>query len=295
MKKQKIITEAGNSINEGVAKALNLPEGSDITALWRTVMNPSQLQMLELALFCEGEMLKTIQAGAHFSSCLMGAAMNEAFMALMCLMFEADVRGTRQFYHSTKKLKSFNYADVVSKWSLEQFINVSEQCGWISPEIVELEFITALANGFRELMPISHPEFSQEQIESGANAFFVSPGPSMLRMTQELRNAIHAGIWMKRPSAFNADTFVEWCRFATVLCGEIRLCLMHHLMARIGKLARIQASALKELISKLPPEALPILEEQMKLRLNIPTFAIEDMGKILEVLETAYPATIENN
>ncbi len=282
MDKLRVIQEAGESINQTVMGALQLPIGSDLTIVYRNLMKPSQVNLLDLALFCESEMIKSNQSGAHLSSCLMGAAMNEAFLAVMCLLFEQQVRGTRKFHHSTKKLKNFVYCDVVATWSLEQFICVAEECDWISPNIVDKNFITALADSFRELAPVTHPELSEEDVEKRAQSFFAAPGPSMLRTTQMLRNSIHAGKWMRQPGTFDAKVFEVWCRFATVLCGEIRLCLMHHVMAHLANVASAEFSKMQEMLTKLPPEAIPFIELQMREKLNCPTFEIKDLSEIVD-------------
>src|ERR1035438_855611 len=109
--------------------------------------------MFDLALFCEQETIKAQQAEAHFAACLMGAAMNEALLAMMCLRYERDVIATKQFGHSTRKKPSRLFREVISEWSFEQFIGVAEECRWIPSDIVDVNFKTALSDGFRELMP----------------------------------------------------------------------------------------------------------------------------------------------
>jgi hypothetical protein len=232
-------------------------------------------------------MVKSNNAGAYFSSSLMGAAMCEAMLALMCLVFETDVRETRQFHHSTKKLNTVIYRSVVSNWSFEQFICVSEECNWIPANIVEKDIITGLADGFRELMPMSHPEMSEEEIERGAATFLDNPGSAILRMTQTLRNSIHAGSWLRRRTSFDADAFEGWCRLAISLSAEIRLCLMHQFMSRVGNVANVALEKLKQQIAQLPEEALPFIEAEMREKLNSPSLLLSDFDSVVSAMLAA--------
>jgi hypothetical protein len=289
MNKQRIIAEAGESINQAMVSIMRIPDGSNITDVYRKLMDSSQVELLDLALYCESEMIKTSQSGANFSSCLMGAAMNEAFLALMCILFEQDVKATRQYHHSTKKSKNTPYRDVISHWSFDNFIRVSEECNWIPSNIVDREIVTALAEGFRELMPMTHPELSEAEIERGAAAFFDAPGSSMMRMSQSLRNTIHAVNWMRRRSAFNATAFEDWCKFATVLCGEIRLCLMQHVIGHLAIIANAKLLNFKEMLVELPKEAHTLLETKIRDALGCPTFEIENIEEIVNAMIAASP------
>ena len=220
---------------QAMQEVVQLEPGELIDAM-RRYMDAHQLRMFDLALLCEQETIKAQTAGAHLAACLMGAAMNEALLALMCLKYEPEASATKQFtYSKRKKLRPFR--EVISDWHFEQFIGVAEECNWIPSQIVDDEIKAALAEGFKELMPISHPEMSASDVARGAQAFFIYPGTAMLRMTQTLRNAIHAGRWMKSSSPLVAEHFTQWCQLATHLCGEIRLCLLKLIAERDSKVA----------------------------------------------------------
>lgn len=224
-----------------------------IRQVMRRIMDPKEIQMFDLGLYCETEMLKAHRADAHMAACLMGAAMNEALICLMCLRFEEEVKGTEQFANSTRKrLRPFR--DVVGDWSLQQFNTVVEQCGWIPRDVVDDIFKQALADGFRELMPISHPEMTAEEIEAGAQCFFDSPATALLRMTQDLRNTIHAGKWLRDSKPFVPEHFTMWCKFATHLCGEIRLCLFQRILDAELPKALEKLTDFNKMINSLPPD-----------------------------------------
>jgi hypothetical protein len=198
--KLKAIEDSGQEVMASIGGLIALtPE--EILRGMRHVMDPKELQMFDLADFCEGETIKAQNANAHFAACLMGAAMNEAILAFMCLRFESDVRATKQFGYSTRK-RPREFREVVGDWSFEQFISVAEQLEWIPAHIVDEPYKDVLAEGFRELMPVTHPEMSSEEIEAGASSFYKFPGTAMLRMTQELRNAVHAGRWLRGKAGF---------------------------------------------------------------------------------------------
>lgn len=266
--KQKEIEQTSKVLIEAVQNVL--PASSEeLQEAMRRYMDPQELQMYDLAHFCEQETIKAQQAEAHFAACLMGAAMNEALLALMCLRYERDVSATKQFGYSTRKEPTRPFRDVVGAWSLEQYITVAEECEWIPSGIVNEDVKIALSEGFRELIPITHPEMTAEQIERGANSFFAFPGTAMLRMTQTLRNAIHAGRWLRNKSTFVAEHFTQWCHFATLLSGEIRLCLLHLIMRRTTEVFADQMKELAYLRDQLPTEYKSLFEKQLRVQMGI--------------------------
>ncbi len=241
-----------------------------ITRALRRSMDAKELQMYDLALFCETEMLKAHKAKAHLAGCLMGAAMNEALLALMCLRYESTVRQTTQYKHSTKRKQGRSYREVIGDWHFDQFICVAEDCEWIPSEIVDQNFKTALAEGFLELAPISHPELTEEQLRGGAESFYTSPGTAMLRMCQMLRNSIHAGRWIKSKGAFMAENFMQWCEFATHLNGEIRLCLLNMILNRDLPKVVEQMEQVAKTRDQLPPDYREMFDSIVRTELGQP-------------------------
>ena len=266
--KQKEIEGASADILTELQTIVSLTP-NELTAAMRRFMDPQELKMFDLGVYCENEMIKAQNAGAHLAACLMGASMNETLLALMCLRYESEVVLTKQFGYSTKrKNDSRRYREVVADWRLEQLITVAEEKEWIPASIVNDEIKFALSQGFRELAPIAHPEMSEEAVDRGAQTFFAYPGTAMLRMTQDLRNAIHAGRWLRSERAFIAENFSGWCHFATHLCGEIRMCLLYLLMKRTNEIALGKLSKLAEMMNELPPSFRSVLEEQLKEKLQ---------------------------
>jgi hypothetical protein len=179
-------------------------ETEEATDFLRTIMDPTQLLIYDLAVQCETEMLKCNTAEAYFAGCLMGAAMNEALLSLACLFYPTEVENTKQYTWSMRKGKRGTFVDAP-------------------------EFVTPLSDAYRELATVSDPKLSTADIERGAAAFEVPPGPAMLRMIQDLRNSTHSGRWIKGGRALHAFHFDGWRRIAIHVSGEIRNCLIHHI------------------------------------------------------------------
>lgn len=262
------LVEASNSLMADLTdQGMTGMSEEQLREFMRKTMDPMQIKMFDLALYCETEMLKSHNAKAHVAACLMGAAMNEALISLMCLKFEAEVKRTRQFANSKKKNPSRPFRDVIAQWSLQQFNTVVEECNWIPSKVVDDIYKQALADRFRELMPVTHPEMSAEEIETGARACFEYPASALLRMAQELRNAIHAGHWLRGKRPFVAESFTMWCQFATHLCGEIRLCLFQQIFEAELPNALEKLTDLRSRLDALPQEARDMFQQMMREKL----------------------------
>lgn len=204
-------------------------ETKDVTDLLRTIMDPTQLVIYDLALQCETEMLRCNDAGAYFAGCLMGAAMNEALLSLMSLFYAKEVQGTQQYSWSTRKGKRGAFEEVVGFWKLDQLIKVAEELRWIPNDVVAPQFVMPLSNVYRELSSAADPSLSRAEMDKGAASFKSAPGLAMLRMVQELRNSIHPGIWIRSGNVLNGFHVDGWCRIAIHVSGEIRNCLIRRI------------------------------------------------------------------
>ena len=254
MDKKAYIQAGGEKVLEDLQRIVPLSREEAIAAM-RQAMNRDELQMYDLAVFCEGESLRAHESGSHFAACLMSSAMNEAFLGLLVLRYKERVKATKQYGYSSRKKPSWSYEQVVSKWALEQLIAVAEELKWIPADIVDETIKVALAEGYRELMPLTEPEMSPSEIDAGASQILLSPGPIMLRTTQSLRNGIHALRWMKSKSPFVAEHFAKWCHFATLLGAETALCLIHRFLAEQAEKVNAMLRDLTKVVGCLPPDA----------------------------------------
>ncbi|HEY1219285.1 MAG TPA: hypothetical protein VGF03_10135 [Bryobacteraceae bacterium] len=223
--KAQALQQALSSVKGTAGELFGLDEErGQLTDVLRQIMDPKQVMVYDLALRCETEMLACERQQAYFSACLMGAAMNEALISLLCLLFEDRVTQTQRY---SKAKQRETYALVVGRWSFEDLVCVADELYWIPDHIVAPEMMAPLAAVYRELMPISDPEMSAEEIDARAGKFTTRPGLAMLRLVQELRNSIHAGPWIRGQRVLNLTHFEGWCRIATRVSAEIRDCLFH--------------------------------------------------------------------
>lgn len=216
-----------------------------------------QLRMLEVGLFAEAEMLKAFEAKAFFAACLAGAAMNEALLTLMCLMFQNDVIATQQYQSSKteKKLRNKNFEQIIARWQLQQLINVAQELLWIPSAVVRDEIKRAFADGYREVVAITHPEYSKEHVDETAESFYgEEAGAALLTFTQEIRNLIHSGKWLRNQHGFNSGIFSRWCEFAVHVFGEVRTCLMSTLSIRNYDRLAAQLAETERKVEGLPEE-----------------------------------------
>jgi hypothetical protein len=198
--------------------------GRDLTQMLREIMDPKQLAIYELALRCETETLKCERAGAYLAGCLMGAAMIEAFLSLLCLFYKAEVVTTKHYKGAEPRE---TYETMVGNWKFEHLIRIAKELSWIPHNVVSLQVIVALIDVYRELMPMSDPDLSPEMLELGVAEFEDDPGIAMLRLIQSLRNSIHSGQWIRSGRVPDASHFDGWCQISIRLAGEVRNCLIH--------------------------------------------------------------------
>ena len=272
--KNSTIRDGAAAVDKVTAELLHVQVGTRETLdVLRSIMDPKHLLVYDLALQCETEMLKCHEATAYFAGCLMGAAMNEALLSLLCMFYEDDVKNTPQYARSTKKGGPSTFRKIVGTWGLDQFINVAEELSWIPNDVVAPEFVLPLSDAYRELTAISHPELLPHEIEKRATAFRTSRGYAMLRMVQDLRNTIHSGRWIRGERVLNVAHF-DWCRIAIVVSAEIRSCLLHLIVQRNVPVLNAAKARFDDALEKLRSDWLAIGREPADLeRMVRETFA----------------------
>jgi hypothetical protein len=123
--KAKVIVQDASEVSAVVAEIF--PSEADdlgVNGLLRSIMDPKHVAVYELALRCETEMYKCEEAGAYLAGCLMGAAMNEACLSLLCLSYKADVQTTHHYRNA--KLREA-YDAMVGHWKFEHLIRVAKE------------------------------------------------------------------------------------------------------------------------------------------------------------------------
>jgi hypothetical protein len=223
-----------------------------MTATLRSIIDPKHLSVFTLALRCETEMLICQENKSYLAGCLMGAAMIEALLSLLCLSYPNEVQQTHHFKVSDPHE---SYEDAVGTWKFEHLIRVAKELQWIPYTIVSEKMLGPLIEVYQELMPLTNPEMDDAAIADGVERFTTEPGVAMLRLVQDIRNSIHSGVWIRSRRTPDELHFDGWCVIALRVSGEIRDCLLHHLaVAGTSKLAPAleyynkQLSALRELL-----------------------------------------------
>lgn len=247
--KQAEMTRAASEARALVSEVF--PSESDaigVDALLRSIMDSKQLAVFDLALRCETEMYKCEQAGAYLSGCLMGAAMNEACLSLLCLSYKDDVKNTHHYRNA--KLRE-TYEAMIGQWKFEHLIRVAKELDWMPNEVVDPITAAALLDAYLELMPVSYPKITQAELEVGAAEFESAPGIAMLRLIQELRNSIHSGSWIRGERRLDETHFDTWCRIAIRVSGETRNCLLHCLTEKNVATARAGIADLESKVAEM--------------------------------------------
>lgn len=242
--KGKVIVQEASEVSAVVAEVFPFEvDDLGVNGLLRSIMDPKLVAVYELALRCETEMYKCEQAGAYLAGCLMGAAMNEACLSLLCLSYKADVQKTHHYRNA--KLRE-TYEAMVGHWKFEHLIRVAKELGWMPNDVVDAPTVAALLEAYRELMPASYPTISQAEIETGEAEFHTSPGIAMLKLIQELRNSIHSGNWIRGKRRLDDSHFDGWCRIAIRVSAETRNCLLHFLAETNSSLLQEQMTVFEK-------------------------------------------------
>ncbi len=114
--KTKALTDGLSTINGLVGERFGWDTNSrETTDLIRQLMKPMQLAIYDFTVVCETQMLKCDKAGAYLAGCMMGAAMNEALLSLLCLFYEESVKETRHYKTATQRE---TYEAMVGNWNL---------------------------------------------------------------------------------------------------------------------------------------------------------------------------------
>jgi hypothetical protein len=242
--KAKVIQQSSTEVDTLVEKVFPSEfDAHGANGLLGSIMNVKLLAVYELALRCETEMYTCERAGAYLAGCLMGAAMNEACLSLLCLSYREEVMTTHHYRNA--KLRE-SYEVMVGHWKFEHLIRVAKELTWIPNTVVDAPTIAALLDAYRELMPASYPTMLRAEIEMGAAEFETAPGIAMLKLIQELRNSIHSGSWIRGKRRLDDTHFDGWCRIAIRVSAETRNCLLHFMAERSAAMVRSQVAVFDE-------------------------------------------------
>jgi hypothetical protein len=202
------------------------------TADYQEVSNAAQdllpgpvRELQELSKFFEEEMLRCRNAGAYFSGCLAGAAMIESFLLCFCLLEKAAVEGTKSFRSFNVKKKR-PYEQTVFHWTLKELIPLTEELEWIGPKVVDQDLVTALVDGYYEIIPVAMPDVTKESLEALTSSIKRRPDVALLVLMQSMRNLVHGGRCIRLKKRLASSDFSDWAKLVLVVTVEIRDCLI---------------------------------------------------------------------
>ncbi len=180
----------------------------------------------KLAVFYEAEMLRCRDAGAFYAGCVMGAAMIESLLLLLCLQKASDVSATKSFMRRcgtagkdfSRQLHSLGFDDLIS---------ISAELNWIPSDLVSEEWKQGLGDTFKEVVIERGTHMSKAEREERAAALRDMPAYSLMLLLNHLRNRIHGGRWLKERQQFTSEAaFQGWAQAAIVGAAHIRDCIL---------------------------------------------------------------------
>lgn len=190
-----------------------------------TLLPESTRELQELCKFYEEEMVRCRDAGAYFFGCLAGAAMIESFLLSICILERKAVEGSGSFKNSRKGVNRA-YEQIVLHWTLKDLIPLAEELEWIGPTVVDEDLVTALVDGYREILPIAKPDITDEGLEAVLNTLKARPDVALLVLMQSMRNLVHGGRCVRLRKRLASTDFSDWAKLVMVLTVEIRDCLI---------------------------------------------------------------------
>ncbi len=196
----------------------------DVSKALPELFPSSATELQSLSKFFEEEMLRCRDAGAHFSGCLAGAAMIESFLLFICILEKAAVERTKTFQSSNKKNRA--YEQVVVHWTLKELIPITEELEWIGPKVVDPDLITALVDGYNEMLPAAKPGITEEDLQALSAEITKRPDLALLVLMQNMRNLVHGGRCVRLRKNLASEDFSDWAKLVMVVTVEIRDCLI---------------------------------------------------------------------
>jgi hypothetical protein len=224
VEKHALIDAAGETAVNEVARVLGIaPTRESVRPAMELAMGSDLVKIYKLSVYYAVEADRCFEQGAFFASCLLTVAANEAFLALTCFQEQDAVRSTSPFRGLYKPSKTFR--EVIADFGLDKLIRVSNELGWIPPNVVNAELLEAIVTDFPKLAKTVYPNWDQAKIEDKVLAFRSSPGAELLKVLQDMRNLVHAPRWLKTGSILDDVEFEENCKLAVLAGREVVQCL----------------------------------------------------------------------
>jgi hypothetical protein len=211
---------------------------------------PPDLRLLKrLVTFYEAEMLRCRDSKAYYAGCVMGAAMLESLLLMLCMEKISDVRSTSVLADRAnvedRELKRKLYS-----LGFEDLINISAELNWLPKDLISDEWKQGLAEAFKEVVIENRVHMSKMDREQRASALTETPAYSLMLLLNQLRNRIHGGRWLKEGRKFTSEEALsEWAQAAIVGAAHIRDCYITAHMQTV--LAPVQNEMKKRILLQL--------------------------------------------
>jgi hypothetical protein len=215
-------------------------EAVSMTAL--ALLPEATKELQELCVFFEGEMLRCRDGGAYFAGCLAGAAMIESFLLSICILERKAVEDSR-YFRSLKKNKNLAFEKITPHWTLKELIPLTEELEWIGPETVDLQLVTALVEGYREMLPVARPGMTDQDMVTFLSDLKERPDVALLELMQSMRNLVHGGRCLRLRKRLASADFADWAKLVMIVTVEIRNCLLTRLQSIYGRYLRELANS----------------------------------------------------
>lgn len=215
-------------------------------ANWEELLNailpPQTNTIRRLCVVYEREMIACSDAKAYFAACVMGAAMLEALLLLLCMVNENTVKLTKRYLKRSGK-RVENFETTIYSFGLEDLVEISAELGWIPPSLIDDEWKKMLPEAYLELAATRYPNTSKRDRQASANSLVANPAYSLMFILNMMRNRMHSGRWLReRHQLENEAAFSGWAQVALVAAAHIRDCLISQhsksIMENWGQLVR---------------------------------------------------------
>jgi hypothetical protein len=209
----------------------------------KLVLPPRIFTLRKLAVYYEGEMLAAKDAGSYFASCVMSAAMLEAFLLLLCHLKQEDVKHT-SCYSKRFGNKTDLFDRMICIIGLEELVEISAELGWIPANVVDEQLQAALANAYLGVVAELRPKTSHKARADHRAALARHPAYSLMLILNLVRNRIHPGRWIREDHELRDENALSgWAHFAIIAAAHIRDCLIRQQNEAIIALYRSSFSA----------------------------------------------------
>jgi hypothetical protein len=190
---------------------------------------PLRLGLLkQLAVLYEKQMLACRDAKAYFPACVMGAAMLEAFLILLCMLNPEGVKKT-DCYKGRIGKRTADFERTICNLGFEELVEISAELNWVPASLISADWKAALPEAFIEIVKERRPNMSRDERTRRSESLVINPAYSLMLLLNMMRNRIHPGRWVRERHVLkDENAFGEWAQVALVGAAHIRDCLLTH-------------------------------------------------------------------